>query len=223
MFRYMIIIVLFVLSAASPAIAVDTFQVNTPDPVLEAWRWQSFPELKGLGLRCMAQDTEDNMWFGVDEGVQRYDGMHWTIYTRKEGLPATPINTLCATRDGSVYAGSDLGIYRFYGGVWHRVFPQTEMLPWPIDKILQVSDGTLWAATAWGALHLKTDATTLYTSKEMAATLRTLMPVLSLVIVPDEAVPKSSWPGGAGISDYPDYGWDGLEYFKYFRWSGESV
>ncbi len=41
MCRYMIIIVLFVLAAAAPAVAVDTLQVTSPDPVLESWRWQS--------------------------------------------------------------------------------------------------------------------------------------------------------------------------------------
>lgn len=29
-----------------------------PDPVLESWRWQAFPELKDLGLRCMAEATD---------------------------------------------------------------------------------------------------------------------------------------------------------------------
>ena len=35
--------------------AVQPYQPTYPDPVLEPWRWRTFPELKGLGLRCMAR------------------------------------------------------------------------------------------------------------------------------------------------------------------------
>jgi hypothetical protein len=50
--------------------AVQPYQPVHPDPVLEPWRWTVFPELKGLGLRCMAEDRDGRMWFGVDDGVQ---------------------------------------------------------------------------------------------------------------------------------------------------------
>ena len=35
--------------------AVRPYTPVHPDPVLDSWRWQSFPELKGLGLRCLAE------------------------------------------------------------------------------------------------------------------------------------------------------------------------
>ncbi|MBI2951856.1 hypothetical protein HYY27_07175, partial [bacterium] len=63
------------------------------------------------------------MWFGVDDGVRRYDGFHWTAYTQTEGLLGAPVNALCATRDGGVYAGTEAGISRFHEGRWQRVFP----------------------------------------------------------------------------------------------------
>jgi len=119
-----------------------------PDPVLESWRWRSFPELKGLGLRCMAEDRDGRMWFGTDDGVRCYDGMGWTAYTPENGLLGAPVNELYAGEDGSVYAGSDWGIDRFDEGIWTRVFPVEEDLPWPIDRILEGADGSIWAATA---------------------------------------------------------------------------
>ena len=48
MFRYMILFVLFMVGAATPVLAVDTLQVSTPDPVLEAWRWTEFDRSSGL-------------------------------------------------------------------------------------------------------------------------------------------------------------------------------
>jgi len=52
--------------------AVQPYEPLQPDPVLEPWRWRSFPELKGFGLQCMAEDQNGTMWFGLDEGVRSY-------------------------------------------------------------------------------------------------------------------------------------------------------
>ena len=95
----------------------------------------------------MVEDADGVMWFGVNEGVQRYDGLNWTASSVADGLANAPVNALHAARDGSIYAGSDRGIYRFPNGVWANVFPSDERLPWPIDDLTEASDGSIWAAT----------------------------------------------------------------------------
>ncbi len=50
----------------------------------------------------MAEDRDGNLWFGVDDGVVRYDGLEWVDYTEEDGIYGSPVVTLCATRDGSV-------------------------------------------------------------------------------------------------------------------------
>ena len=69
---------ILVLLLTVPAYAVDTLQVNTPDPVLESWRWTTFDESSGLAgpLNTIYEDRDGNIWFGTGEGVQRYDGLH---------------------------------------------------------------------------------------------------------------------------------------------------
>ena len=173
--------------------AVQPYQPVHPDPVLESWRWRSFPELKGLGLWCMAEDRGGSMWFGLKDGVMRYDGVTWTSYTPEEGLHGTPVYRLLTTRDGSVYAGTDMGISRFRDGAWSRVFPPEGNLSWPTYDLMEASDGSMWAGTAWGALHLNRDGPTLYTVEEKGAALRMLAPYVQLSIVPDEASPVRSW------------------------------
>ena len=32
------------------------------DPVLKPWRWRVFSELKGAGLRAMAEDGKGGLW-----------------------------------------------------------------------------------------------------------------------------------------------------------------
>ena len=112
MFRYVIILVLLVLTVAE-CWAVQPYEPVQPDPFLEPWRWQFFDELNGQGLQCLAEDSSGNMWFGIDEGVVRYDGINWTTYRPEDGLHGAPVITLYADRDSDVFAGTAQGISRF--------------------------------------------------------------------------------------------------------------
>ena len=186
--------VLFTASAWS----AQPYQPTHPDPVLESWRWQAFPELKDLGLRCMTEATDGAIWFGTDQGVQRYDGLKWKTYTPENGLYGAPINVLCAAKDGRVYAGSDRGISRFDGETWQRVFPPQGDLSWPIDQIIETSDGSIWAATAWGGLKLGV-VPTIYTTGAMADVLRVQAPYVQISVIPDSVIPKRTFVEGTGI------------------------
>ncbi len=111
-----------ILSSTSPCPALE-FGPNQSDPVLEAWRWQTFPQLQGQGFRVVAEDANGHVWFGTDRGVKHYEGLNWTNYTVEDGLHGAPINVLCANRDGHVYAGSRKGISLFENGSWRHAFP----------------------------------------------------------------------------------------------------
>jgi hypothetical protein len=72
--------------------AEEPFEPSYIDPVLEPWRWQSFPELKGTGLRCLTEAADGAMWFGTNEGGApvRWAGMEdlhpcrWTYRRTRE-------------------------------------------------------------------------------------------------------------------------------------------
>ena len=121
--QYAKCLILLILLGASACFAATPFTPRHPDPVQESWRWRSFPELKGQGLACLAQDGDGNFLFGTDDGIYRYDGMNWHLFPFDEGMEETRINTLYVARDGSVYVGSDWGVSRFENGTWERVFP----------------------------------------------------------------------------------------------------
>ena len=190
------------LLAAPPALQAATpYTPVHPDPVLESWRWRSFPELKGRGLTCMTEDIHGNMWFGVSDGAVRYDGLTWTDFTSEDGLVGGTVLSLCAARDGSVYAGTEEGISRFSEEKWERVFPPEEghpgspervleqALPWgAIRGLMQASDGDVWAGTVWGALRLRPEGPTLYTLEDIEDALRDRLGYLRFAIVPEDAV-----------------------------------
>ncbi len=179
---------------ASPAWAIRPYAPVHPDPVLESWRWRSFPELKGLGLASMAEDRDGNMWFGMRDGARRYDGVKWTAFTEADGILGSPVIALRGARDGGVYAGTPMGVSRFQDGKWRRVFPPEGGPMWPVTDLMEASDGSMWAGTAWGALHFGQGGPTLVTSGEMAASMRSLLPDLRVSVVPDAVAPARPWP-----------------------------
>lgn len=62
--------------------AAQPYEPVQPDPLTETWRYRAFPELKGKGLNSMAEATDGAIWFGLDPGVMRYDGVHLeALYT----------------------------------------------------------------------------------------------------------------------------------------------
>ncbi|OGG57270.1 MAG: hypothetical protein A3F84_12085, partial [Candidatus Handelsmanbacteria bacterium RIFCSPLOWO2_12_FULL_64_10] len=135
---------------ASPASAVDTLRVTSPDPVLESWRWTAFDRGSGLAgpVRDIFEDRDGNIWFATDNGAQRYDGLRWTTYTTKDGLAHNQVRTVMQTRDGAIWFGtSDGGISRFDGKTWKTYTTAdglaSNSMHW--RGLLQARDGTLWA------------------------------------------------------------------------------
>ncbi|MDA0710135.1 MAG: hypothetical protein O3B73_07995, partial [bacterium] len=73
---YLIKSVLIGLVCLHPLWAEQPYRPQRGDPFGEAWRFRSFMELDGKGLRCMTEDPWGTMWFGLSKGVRSYDGFH---------------------------------------------------------------------------------------------------------------------------------------------------
>ena len=195
MYKTFSLIVLLML--ASTVYGVEPYEPVYRDPLLESWHWRTFPELKGLGARCMAEDHEGNFWFGITDGVVRYDGLNWVTYKPEDGLMGKPVNALVVGQDGSVYAGTSKSISRFINGSWQTIFPTSEdvaagseqVMPWVISDLIEASDGSLWAGTELGALRLKASKATLYTTPAHVTGLRILAPNVELVVLPERLTP----------------------------------
>ena len=153
--RIPVLIACVLLATAAAGWALQTYQPTHPDPALEAWRWRTFAQLKGKGVRCMAEDGRGAMWFGVDEGALRYDGMEWRHYILPDGPgDTTAVRALSAGQNGGMYAATERGISHFDGTSWQRTFPDWTDMAWPVNALMRSADGSLWAGTAWGLLHL---------------------------------------------------------------------
>ena len=150
MLKLLMIPVIIVIAAVSPAVAVDTLQVTSPDPILESWRWTEFDRSSGLvgKVHDVFEDRDGNIWFATTHGAQRYDGTHWMTYTTEDGLAHNQVRTIIQTRDGAMWFGTrGGGISRLDGKTWTTYTTAeglaTNSIFW--RGLLQARDGTLWA------------------------------------------------------------------------------
>lgn len=181
----------------SPMWSAEPYKPVFTDPLDEPWRFRAFPELEGLGATCLTEDADENMWFGVTDGVIRFDGIEWQLFTSKNGLLPGPVRALHTTTDGILYAGSDYGLSRFVDEHWEPVFPVANEPRTVVKNITSDSDGNVWAASSWGLLSVSKNSHVLYTSAELGNQIRQYAPRLAVVHMPDEAMLKV--PYGIGI------------------------
>lgn len=77
------------------------------------------------------KDKNGDIWFGVREpGLYRFDGTHFTYYSKKEGLPDIRVSCIYQDKKGGLWVGSDIrfgtqkgGLFR-YNGKSFTLFPQ---------------------------------------------------------------------------------------------------
>lgn len=83
----------------------------------------------GRNILCILQDKYNNYWFGTNgEGVYRYDGTSFVLFTDKEGLCNNQVQSIREDKDGNLWFGTAKGISRFDGQTFTTVI-RNEHLP----------------------------------------------------------------------------------------------
>jgi len=142
--------------------AVQPYEPNVADPLLEAWRWQHVKRLDGLSFQCMTQDPNGVMWFGLRNGVLRYDGQQWRHYRRSEVL-RQQIQSILATADGRLYALTAGNISQLANHRWKSLRDAGYGYDYgPGQALAEDASGTVWAATQNGLVRIHGQEAELY-------------------------------------------------------------
>lgn len=118
---------------------------------------------KGLSNRavnCIEQDDAGFLWFGTDDGLNKYDGYNFKIFKHDPNdslsISNSRINCFCKTHDNRLWIGTDKGlnIYNPVKGIFISVKPQND-IPNNLDKsriraIYEDRFHTLWIGSQNG-------------------------------------------------------------------------
>ena len=121
-------------------------------------------------VNCILQDTRGFIWFGTDDGLNRFDGANFTIFRNQPGNPfcisGNMVTDLLEDKNGILWiATGDGGLTRYdYRRSPKEQFVQYKHLPADpnsipvniLNALLEDRDGNIWIATS-GAGVLKFD------------------------------------------------------------------
>jgi len=110
---------------------------------------------------CMLQDSQGFMWFGTEDGLNKYDGYNFTIYKHDPENPNsgsyTYIQAMIEDRSGMIWFGtSEGGLVRFNRNLdqftHYRNDPNdpSSLSDNEITALFQSQDGSLWIGTGDG-------------------------------------------------------------------------
>lgn len=113
--------------------------------------------LSQIRVSQIVQDDQGFLWFGTQQGLDRYDGYTFKVYThdptRPDSLSGGYVYSLLKDRSGSIWVGVDNFLDRFNPATesftHFNVNTQT-----PITQISQDSHGLLWLSTENGLFRL---------------------------------------------------------------------
>lgn len=116
--------------------------------------WAAREGLPQNSVMAVLQTRDGYLWFGTEEGVVRFDGATFTVYS-KRNTPAFSENVIEAleeSRDGSLWIGTDDGLLRKQGESFTAYHVKDGLPNESITALLAEPDGSLWIGTQGGGL-----------------------------------------------------------------------
>jgi ligand-binding sensor domain-containing protein len=119
--------------------------------------------LAGNSVYPIAQDQENNLWFGTGgwfgrgNGVSRYgasadsERLVWKTFDVDDGLAGNWVRSILVDRDGNVWFGTNQNGVTRHDGKAFTSYSANDMLPHNrVHAILQDRDGDIWFGTYGG-------------------------------------------------------------------------
>ncbi|WP_145215708.1 ATP-binding protein [Planctomycetes bacterium TBK1r] len=195
-----VVATLNIVTTLDVAIAEEPYKIEYSDPLAEPWRISRFPEVDHLRLRCLEEDLDGNVWFGVQDGVLQYDGYSWTHHGSDQGLPPLEVKSLTTLANGDLVAATLSGLYRKSGPHWKRIFPRADQPTWGFSgEVIESHDGTIWASCSRGLVRLTSETSTLFTGREFVELFQREKLFNKVIPLPDDCLQRKGYDQTLGI------------------------
>ena len=129
-----------------------TFALATGVAAAQHYSFRQYGEAEGLrnlAVRALLQDRLGFIWVGTENGLYRFDGERFIVYTTAQGLPSNFIQSLTETEDGTLWVGTSGGVITRRNGAWQ---PLQSVPPIVYNAQSFASDGkgTVYIASGQG-------------------------------------------------------------------------
>ena len=97
----------------------------------------------------MFEDHTGQLWAGTENGLARWNGQDWKIFTTRDGLSENTVRAIAEDAGGNLWVGTESGGLNFFKAGKFISYQQTENgLPGnDISALYLDKDGVLWVGT----------------------------------------------------------------------------
>ena len=116
--------------------------------------WTTDHGLPSATVTAVRETRDGYVWLATYDGLARFDGTRFTVFTQADGLGNNGLRALCEDREGGLWIGTNGGgVVRLARGKFRR-FTKADGLPSDIVWSLHadVRDGSIWMGTNGGGL-----------------------------------------------------------------------
>jgi signal transduction histidine kinase/ligand-binding sensor domain-containing protein/CheY-like chemotaxis protein/AraC-like DNA-binding protein len=149
-----------ILIAAAPGSTFINYNVQ---------EWETDSGLPGNSVIALRQTADGYLWIGTQDGLVRFDGVHFEVYTRETvpQLKSNEIHALYADRNNVLWIGTATGGLTYYKDGEFFTYPAAENNA--LSRIRAIAEdrwGNLWIGSSTGGLTcLNNGKFTTYTTK----------------------------------------------------------
>lgn len=126
----------------------ETYIPEISSPLEDSWRWSEIEQFSDYKLTCVSEDDAGQLWFGLEDGIIRYDG-----------YAITPIHTCSRVKDIEVFAPNEIyavttdALWYFDGDTWQKLADNNSS-QWTANLIAKDNEGNVWVALTSGLIRV---------------------------------------------------------------------
>lgn len=116
----------------------------------------------------IASDASNNMWFGTQAGVAKYDGSEWVVFntTSHPEMPHNSITAITALSNGNIWIGTDYGASVYDGSTWTTYTSANGLGSNRVKHIYEAQNGDIWISDFKGATQFDGKVFTIFNTTD---------------------------------------------------------
>lgn len=110
--------------------------------------------LQDAHVRALVEGPVGDLWAATSEGLGRWDGPRWSLWTAASGLEDVDVHALLLEEDGTLWVGTAGGLGRYDGEQWAWYTTADGLPSDTVTALAWGPDGALWVAMDQGIARL---------------------------------------------------------------------